>query len=181
MKLSIADISRLSRRNAAARILKGRRVLALIALGVLVAITCVGAAIRGFSDASRATGGDKSKPEIAETAGTFVEPAPVLSSPQSTAAQPEISGTVLTLRPQGFYPTEIVHNKGRFVLIVDNKTGLEEMSLQLDLEVGGRLRHIPVRRNKPLWGDIIELNPGRYVLSEANHPEWVCHITVSPR
>jgi hypothetical protein len=36
-----------------------------------------------------------------------------------------------------------------------------------------------MQREQPNWSDVIDLQPGRYVLSDGDHPDWVCHITIT--
>ena len=52
------------------------------------------------------------------------------------------------------------------------------LSLQIS-RVGGALTHqTQVRQGRPDLSDLIDLLPGEYVLREANHPEWICRITI---
>jgi hypothetical protein len=119
-----------------------------------------------------------------ELEGTALDAAlPV--SPVAYAARPQskqfIEGLVITLHPQGFQPSAITRTQGRLAVIVINKSGLRDISVNLEREVGARLLATPISREKRLWGDAIELSPGRYVLTEASHPKWVCNITVTAK
>jgi hypothetical protein len=90
-----------------------------------------------------------------------------------------IRGNLIALYPQGFLPNAITRPPGRFALIVDNRTGLRDVSINIEREAGGRLRSIPLSRAKHLWGEEIQLAAGRYVLTESNHPNWTCAITIT--
>jgi hypothetical protein len=43
------------------------------------------------------------------------------------------------------------------------------------------LHEVHVPREQQDWNDIMELEPGSYVLTEAEHPKWTCRITITPR
>jgi hypothetical protein len=121
---------------------------------------------------------------ITEPEGTALEAAlPASPIPRDAPVQspPFIDGFLVTLHPQGFQPDAITRKQGRLAVIVINKSGLNDVSVNLEREVGGRLLATPISREKPVWGDAIELAPGRYVLTEASHPKWVCNITVTAR
>jgi hypothetical protein len=106
---------------------------------------------------------------------TVAPPAPA----QSISSQERLEAEIITIRPTGFEPKEINRREGRFLLTVENRSGLEEVSLRLDREAGSRQREARVRRNKLDWREIVNLPPGRYTLTEADHPDWICHIIIS--
>ncbi len=86
---------------------------------------------------------------------------------------------IVTLRPSGFEPKEIKRPKGSFLLVVINRSRLAAIHLLLDDETGSRDREARVPREKTAWRNLIDLNPGRYLLKEADHPEWFCRITIT--
>jgi len=88
---------------------------------------------------------------------------------------------VITVRPYGFDPPEIRRRSGRMLLVVNNRSGLEEVHLLLDRVGGNRERDERVRRGRLESRNFIELAEGRYRLTEANHPAWICEIVVSNR
>ena len=94
------------------------------------------------------------------------------------------SGTLevelLTLRPAGCEPAEIVRPKDAFVLFVDDRSGKENSSLALQRVNGDRLRTVNVNRKKSEWNDVLDLSPGTYVLQDTNNPELRCQITILP-
>jgi len=100
---------------------------------------------------------------------------------QGNPAQVRIEVERITIRPRGFEPTEITRPAGHFILAVNNRSGLEEVALRLDRVAGSRLREVRVPRTKLDWRSLVDLTPGRYVLTEANHPDWICHITITAR
>lgn len=87
----------------------------------------------------------------------------------------------LTLTPEGFTPAEVTLPHGRFLLVVYNKSGAEELNLSLKAEIGGKLREARAKGRGSRWREVFNPPPGRYVLGVADHPDWACQITVTPR
>ena len=110
----------------------------------------------------------------------------VLRGPASSLAQPSgpaepIEVERITVLPTGFQPTEISRPKGKMLLAVDDHSGLNEIQLRLDQTGGNRLHGGRVVKKNPHWRSLWDLNPGSYLLTEANHPDWVCHITITAK
>jgi len=84
---------------------------------------------------------------------------------------------LITIRPGGFDPVEIVRPKGNFLLAIDNRSGLTEVDLRLDSEFDNRLSK-RVSREELDSRTIVDLNPGTYLLTEAGHPGWVCRFRI---
>lgn|SRR5262249_22618582 len=101
---------------------------------------------------------------------------------QSQAATPKptpLRAELITITPRGFEPAEITRPKGRFLLAVDNRSGLDEVTLRLDRVAGNRLHEVRVPRKELDWSEVFDLNPGQYVLTEANNPRWACRFTIT--
>lgn len=106
---------------------------------------------------------------------------PAAARPPAEEKEARVETELVTITPTGFDPAEITRPQGRFILKVDNRGGLEEVTLQLDGLRGGREREVRVRRTALDWRDLLDLRPGAYVLREAGHPGWACRITITPR
>jgi hypothetical protein len=114
-------------------------------------------------------------PAVAET------PSPPTRVTQQAPNKPKLTDSVLvTIFPGGFNRTQITSPAIPFFLLIENRSGLSGVSLRLDRVAGSRLTTAAVEREQPNWADLLDLSPGEYVLSEANHPDWICHITVTP-
>lgn len=87
---------------------------------------------------------------------------------------------LITLRPAGCEPAEIVRPKGAFVLFLDDRSGKENSSLALQRLNGERLRAVNINRKKSEWHDLVDLSPGTYVLQHTHNPELRCQITILP-
>lgn len=159
------------------RLVAGRESRVAFAAAVAILVGCAALAF-GVRAHSTRRGSPLSEAERARPLASL----PSSPSPSITARPSQtLEGVLVTLRPQGFEPSAITRPEGRFVLAINNRSGLREISVTLDREFGPRLRTIPMARKRRLFGEGIELPPGRYVLTEASHPKWVCNITVTPR
>jgi hypothetical protein len=92
-----------------------------------------------------------------------------------------LNGELLTLTSDGFNPHAFERPKGRVLLLINDRSGSREVTLRLDGEDGQRLHEIHLPPGKRTWKQVVNLHPGRYTLSEADHPEWTCQITISDR
>ena len=102
-------------------------------------------------------------------------------APQA-AAKPRLTDSVLiTIAPGGFDTAQITAPAVPFFLLVENRSGLDEVSLLLDRIAGARLRQATVPQEQLDWSDLLDLSPGEYVLSEASHPNWICRITITSK
>ena len=100
---------------------------------------------------------------------------------QGAALRTIVETVAVRLGADGFDPAEVTQPRGTFFLMVENETGLEELALRLDRETGSRIHQVDVPRKKRDWAEGFDLPPGRYFLTEANHPKWSCTITITPQ
>jgi len=96
------------------------------------------------------------------------------------ASEEQLQVELITLTPRGFEPSTLTRPKGKFYLTVDNRSGSTEMNLRLDYVTGAQLREMRVSKELLDWSDLLELHPGEYLLTEADHPDWSCRITITP-
>jgi len=90
-----------------------------------------------------------------------------------------IDPVIVTLTPTGFEPAELTRSRGAFLLMVDNRSNNPDLLFHLDAEHGKREHEQQTRKGGRLdWNKVLDLPPGRYLLTEANHPNWVCQITI---
>jgi hypothetical protein len=104
-----------------------------------------------------------------------------LSAGQVLAHQEEPEEVTLTLRSDGFDPAEVVRPAGRFMLSVDNRSGVDKITLLLRRGDGSKVVEIKVLNGNGDWSESIELRPGRYTLSEADHPSWKCDFLINEK
>lgn len=98
---------------------------------------------------------------------------------QGTRQGSQMEAEIITITPRGFEPTEITRPKGPFILVVDDRSELDGVTFRLDREAGDRVREVRSVRERPDWDEVIDLTPGSYVLTEADHPDWLCRITIT--
>jgi hypothetical protein len=146
----------------------------VMALLVLTLASTVVLASRVYSGRSPEHGSSAPPP------GLTVAPTAVWPASDNPSDRP-LSVLRLTLGPEGFSPAEVTVARGRLLLVVYNKSGLEEVTLRLDREGGGRLHESRAKGRGSRWAEVFDPAPGRYVLGVADRPEWRCEITVEPR
>ncbi len=100
---------------------------------------------------------------------------------QSSEAANAPQGVIqLLLRPEGFDSKTLTKDKGRYILILLNRTGLENLALQVRREVGNGEKPKDMMfegKEKYRIDNLIDLTPGVYVVTVQDHPEWVCRIS----
>jgi hypothetical protein len=107
---------------------------------------------------------------------------PAPSELQDNQAGERIEAEIITIRPNGFEPAEITRPQGRFLLAINNRSGISEMTLRLNRDGGNEQRDLQAaQKTSRKWRDVVDLYPGRYLLKEAAHPDWVCRITITAR
>lgn len=110
---------------------------------------------------------------------TMAQPQPLRAAqPLASSAQP-IQVERVTVTATGFDPDQITRPAGQVIIAVDNRSGLDEVWLRLDREGGERLVDTHVEKEKLDWRGRMTLAPGRYRITEAEHPDWICLITVT--
>jgi hypothetical protein len=104
-----------------------------------------------------------------------------VTAPSTQRRIADFESELITITPHGFEPQEITRPQGRVLLMVDNQTDLAVSSLRFTREAGPRINEMQVSREQPNWSEAVDLPPGRYVLTEAEHREWQCRITITAR
>jgi hypothetical protein len=94
----------------------------------------------------------------------------------AAADKSNVHGLVFAIRPTGFDPAQVELEKGTYLFIVQNRCGIRDLTFRLEREAGARLHE--VHDQKLQWKKQFDLNPGTYILSVADHPEWRSVITV---
>lgn len=90
----------------------------------------------------------------------------------------------ITVLSTGFEPNEINYPSKPFVLAVDNQSGLENLALALHREDDKdrvKIRDLQLSLKSLRKRQLTDLKPGRYVLTELNHPNWTCLITITTK
>ena len=100
---------------------------------------------------------------------------------QGQPPQNQLETEIVTITPAGFEPAQITRPQGRFMLAIDNRSGLDEVDLYLEREIAGRVNVALSRKGKLAWRETIDFPPGHYVLRAANDQGWRCAITITPR
>jgi hypothetical protein len=172
---------------------KGQRTKAVWVTIVLLLLICGGvltvweivptngsaqAALKSGRSATATAESSKFETEPPTAAGATLV-APNMSA--SAQEEPGVEVEVLTLERKGFEPATIQRGPGRFLLAVTNRSEEDELSLELRPVAGNRLHDVRLRRGRIRSLSDLNLAPGEYVLSETNHPEWTCRISIARR
>jgi hypothetical protein len=124
----------------------------------------------------------KSNPKAASLNATAKNGGSAVGAPQANSEKREMEAVRLTIRPSGFEPSEITLPAKPFLLIIDNKSGLDDINLQVKrIKAGHRdkIRETRVSLKQLRKAEITDLPSGQYELTEANHPDWVCRVTIN--
>lgn len=87
---------------------------------------------------------------------------------------------LLTVKATGFDPPEMTVPYRSFFLVIENRSGVRELSFQFDKEVGARLNNIRVPYRRTSWSGLVDLPPGEYRMTEVTRPEWVFTLKITP-
>ena len=93
----------------------------------------------------------------------------------------QLEAELVTITPTGFEPGEISRPQGRFLLAIDNRSGLDEVEMYLERETGARVHSSFTRKGKLAWREVVDLPPGTYILRAAYDEKWRCRITLTAR
>ncbi len=91
----------------------------------------------------------------------------------------QMESELITVTPHGFEPREITRPPGAFLLLIDNRSGLNTVNPRLTLDTLDVL-DLTIPREQPDWSDVLNLQPGVYLLTETGHPGWLCRVTITP-
>jgi len=100
---------------------------------------------------------------------------------QATPTPKRLSVLHVIVRPWGFEPKEVTRPKGEFALVVDNWSGLRQLDIHLIRETGERAQNRQISKEGKFDLSYYDLTPGRYLLTDTNHPNWVCRITITAK
>ena len=104
---------------------------------------------------------------------------PTEAAAMDQGQQAPVQAELITITPTGFEPAELTRPKGKFLLALDNRSGLDEVEFYFERETGGRV-NVPLSRSGKLaWRDIVDLPPGTYILRATNDQSWRCRLTIT--
>ena len=154
-------------------------------IAVRVIIACLILLIAAWTSSAIASRARRNNPleraidPSSEPAVSVLATKPASSGKPVRPQPPQVTESVLlTITPRGFDLTEITVAQGPFFLLVENRSGVPEMSLRINQAAGLLVKVADVGRELADWADLLDLPPGSYVLSETGHPGKVCSLTV---
>ena len=100
---------------------------------------------------------------------------------QDETRRGRVEAEVITILPTGFQPAQITRPRGRFLILIDNQSDSDDLTLRLNSVNGQRLREVRQKKEERLLRQLEDLPPGEYLLTaSAGTEEWVCRITITP-
>ena len=105
--------------------------------------------------------------------------APSEAATMAETQQAAVQAELITITPTGFEPAELTRPKGKFLLAIDNHSGLNEVDFYFERETGGRVNVPLSRRGKLAWREVVDLTPGTYILRATNDESWRCRLTIT--
>lgn len=81
----------------------------------------------------------------------------------------------IELGNNGFTPSQVQHVPGSFAIAVDNSVA-SAYKLRLKAEDGTVLHEVEIQKGSLAW--TVNLQTGRYTLTEVDHSQWLCSIVV---
>lgn len=90
----------------------------------------------------------------------------------------DVEAELITVLPKGFEPGTIVRPAGKFVLMFDNQSRLQPLQLRLERAGVPRVADIKLLR-KTGATKVLNLPPGDYQITEANHSDWTLRLTLT--
>lgn len=117
---------------------------------------------------------------VVKSGNEKVPPGPDLTLVQQQKKKAQLEAEIITITPHGFEPSEITRPAGSFVLFIEDRSGFEQVSPQLTRLAGLRVFNLRIPREQPDWSDVVNLQPGVYLLTDSDHPTWSCRVTINP-
>ena len=88
----------------------------------------------------------------------------------------------VSLTERGFEPREITRLKGKFLFVIDARTGSSTpVTFSLNEDKGKKLKEVKSLGNQKGWREFLDLNAGKYLVTVAENPEWICVINVTSK
>lgn len=144
--------------------------LSIVVALVLISAVVINARAWFANAASARNGPDRAVSNEAPTA-----------PPQRARPIAQMESELITVTRHGFEPRQITRPQGRFLLLIDNRSGLATVLPRLTPIAGLRLLDLTIPREEPNWSDVLDLQAGVYLLTDASHPAWICRLTITPQ
>lgn len=97
------------------------------------------------------------------------------------ASEKEVEVEVIALRTGGFAPAQITRPRGPFLLVIDNRSGVEVSAFEIRHEDGSLRHSMRARGHKISWQQMLNLPPGRYLLQPPAYPSISCRLIITAR
>jgi hypothetical protein len=100
------------------------------------------------------------------------------ASSAGQAANATMPSIFIRILPDRMEPSVVTVKPGPVLIVVQNRSTAPNLKLQLDQVNGGHIKTVPIVGGQRHSLETYTLAAGDYILSEANHREWQCKISV---
>ena len=102
----------------------------------------------------------------------------VTSSALTPQGNQKLEIEAVTITPEGFEPQQLERTAGPFILSVTNQSGADALNVRIETEQHERFREKSLLLLTRYWRERIDPPPGKYVITEENHPEWTLTLII---
>lgn len=120
--------------------------------------------------------GRPSEKDVSETHGSNATSGSVTQ--RNFRRDHDMTVEMISVGPEGFQPVGLTRPSGRFLLAINNRSGLKELTFQLVREDGTVMHEVRVNPKQPNWRSLVNLPAGTYRLTELSHADWLCKIVI---
>ena len=120
------------------------------------------------------------KPKLARRSSGSIA-IPVQDPAKSVSTKERIATELIVLGPNGFEPATLTRTPGKFLLAIDNRTGLNGLTFELDGVDGTRQRAALLADQRIRWREVVDLSLGDYLVRVVGHTKWSCRIRITEK
>lgn len=160
------------------------RIKFLSALLLLIAVACTAIALVSARTASRPAPQMKIEERAATQIDEGLDTQAHSSQPeaaQGSSEKEEMEAEVVAIRRGGFEPKELTRSRGPFLLVVDNRSGVEISAFEIRHEDGSLRHSMRARAHKISWQQVLDLPPGHYLLQAPEYLNITCLLNITAR
>lgn len=103
------------------------------------------------------------------------DPAKIVSTKEVIASE------LIVLSPNGFEPATLTRPPGKFLLAIDNRSGLDDLSFELVGVDGSPKRQTSLAGQRTRWREVVDLAPGDYLVKVVGHAKLSCRIRITAK
>lgn len=111
-------------------------------------------------------------------AGLFASATAMAQNGVPQKAKQSVPALLLTVEPHGFEPSAVTVPAGKYLLIVNNRSGSAQFSFRLLSALNAVLGNLPLASKSSRSTLLVNLVRGKWILQEGTHTNLTCTINV---